>query len=141
MKQNDLKAHIIKILDDHSVGTLATIKEGKPFTRYMTFFHKGMTLYTATSEKTHKVNHIAENPSVHILIGYDGEGANDSFLEIEAQASLEDDMDLKRSLWNDKMSDYLSGPDDPEFIVIRCEPEKVTLMNDGEETPVTLERE
>ncbi|TDQ36412.1 pyridoxamine 5'-phosphate oxidase family protein [Aureibacillus halotolerans] len=139
MNQQELKKHIMTILDAHQVGTLATINDGKPYTRYMTFFNKAFTLYTPTSKSTHKVDHIEQNPNVHILLGYEGDGYNDSFVEIEAVAEIEEDQETKKSLWNEKLGHYLSGPDDPNYVVIRCKPNSIRYMNAGKETPLELD--
>jgi len=71
------KKTALKILKESFVGTMATIQQNKPHTRYMTFFSDEFTLYTATSKKTQKVDELEKNPYTHILIGYDGKGIGD----------------------------------------------------------------
>ena len=46
------------ILNHSNVGTMATVYKGKPHSRYMTFFHDELTLYTATSKDTDKVDEL-----------------------------------------------------------------------------------
>src|SRR5690606_365395 len=94
MEQQELKDAALKIMEDSYVGVLATITGNKPHSRYMTFFHKGFTLYTATSKKTQKVDEIEQNPHAHVLLGYEGEGVGDTFLEIEGEMSEHDDRSL-----------------------------------------------
>ena len=73
MTQTELKQSIEHIMDKHYTGTLATVIHNKPSSRYMTFFHDGLTLYTPTSIDTHKADEIEANPNVHVLLGYTGE--------------------------------------------------------------------
>lgn len=54
MNQNEIKEKVLEVLDHHKVGSLATVEQGKPHSRYMTFFHDGLTIYTPTSKDTHK---------------------------------------------------------------------------------------
>lgn len=58
MSQEELKQKVLNLLDEQKVGTLATVEQDKPHTRYMTFFHEGLTLYTPTSKETHKAEEI-----------------------------------------------------------------------------------
>ncbi|MGG3326101.1 pyridoxamine 5'-phosphate oxidase family protein, partial [Bacillus velezensis] len=48
MNQNEIKEKVLEVLDHHKVGSLATVEQGKPHSRYMTFFHDGLTIYTPT---------------------------------------------------------------------------------------------
>ena len=80
------KETALKILDSSNVGTMATVYKVKPHSRYMTFFHDDFTLYTATSNETDKVEELEKNPYTHILIGYDGDGVGDTYLEILGKA-------------------------------------------------------
>ena len=72
-----------KILDESFIGTMATVQGNKPHSRYMTFFNNDFILYTATSTDTHKVDELQANPHTHILLGYEGKGFGDAYLEIE----------------------------------------------------------
>ena len=89
MDQQQLKNKVLDILDHHKVGSLATVESGKPHSRYMTFFHDGLTLYTPTSDETHKAEEIENNPNVHVLLGYNGEGFGDAYLEIDRYGKAE----------------------------------------------------
>ena len=54
----------------------------------MMFFHEDEVLYTAANKDTHKVDDIKQSPKVHVLLGYEGKGWNDSYVEIEAMAGI-----------------------------------------------------
>ncbi|AJO16660.1 pyridoxamine 5'-phosphate oxidase family protein [Bacillus paralicheniformis] len=139
MDQQQLKNKVLDILDHHKIGSLATVESGKPHSRYMTFFHDGLTLYTPTSDETHKAEEIDNNPNVHVLLGYNGEGLGDAYLEITGTAKLNHSKDLKDKIWDEKLERWFDGKDDPNLTVLEIEPSEIRLMNEGESTPVTLD--
>ncbi|UOQ91738.1 pyridoxamine 5'-phosphate oxidase family protein [Halobacillus shinanisalinarum] len=140
MNQRELKEKIFDIMKQHRVGTLATVKNGKPHSRFMTFSNDDeFTFYTPTNKETHKTEEIESNPNVHILIGYEGEGFGDVYLEVEGQAKIRDDQKMKDSLWNNHMERWFSGKDDPEYIVLEIYPENIRLMNSDTDTPERLD--
>src|SRR6476620_6485365 len=105
----DAKATARKILDESYIGTMATVQQGKPFSRYMTFFNEDLTLYTATSKKTDKVEELEQNPHTHILIGYGGEGFGDEYLDIMGTVKISDEESIKEKVWNEHMKPYFTG--------------------------------
>ncbi|PLT28572.1 pyridoxamine 5'-phosphate oxidase family protein [Peribacillus deserti] len=139
MDQQELRTKIIGLLEENAVGTLASVMNGKPHSRYMTFFNNDLTLYTPTNKETHKAEEIDNNPYVHILLGYQGEGFGDSYLEIEGKAAVREDADIKEKLWNDHLKPWFKGKDDPDYIVLEIKPSMIRLMNNKENSPQTLE--
>ncbi|WP_182200630.1 pyridoxamine 5'-phosphate oxidase family protein [Paraliobacillus salinarum] len=129
MDKQKMKETVFKILDDHQIGTLATVEDNKPYSRYMTFFHDELILYTATNKKTHKVKDIESNPHVHILIGYTFDGRRDEYLEIEGEASIHQETVMKEKLWNDHLKPWFKGPDDPNYTVLKITPTEIRLKN------------
>lgn len=138
MSQEELKQKVLNLLDEQKVGTLATVEQDKPHTRYMTFFHVGLTLYTPTSKETHKAEEIEKNPNVHILIGYSGEGFGDTYAEIAGTATLTDDRELIDRLWSDEMEKWFKGKDDPNLVILKIDPTSIRYMNEGSRTPAEL---
>ncbi len=128
-----------KILEDNMVGTMATIEGNKPHSRYMTFFNDNFILYSVTSKDTHKVDELSKNPFTHILIGYDGKGFGDSFLEIEGKVELSSDDAMREKVWNKALSFWFEGPDDPKMIVLKVTPSQIRLMNTKGEDPKIVE--
>lgn len=124
-----------KILDESLVGTMATVQDNKPFSRYMTFFNEDFTLYTATSKQTDKVEELEGNPNTHILIGYDGEGYDDAYLEIMGTVKVADDESLKEKVWNEHMKPWFSGPEDPNLVILKVTPDSMRLMNKKGQEP------
>ncbi|MCM3638074.1 pyridoxamine 5'-phosphate oxidase family protein [Sporosarcina luteola] len=135
----DAKKTARKILDESYVGTMATVQQGKPFSRYMTFFTEDFTLYTATSKKTDKVDELEQNPNTHILIGYDGEGFGDEYLEIMGTVTISDEESMKKKVWNEHMKPYFTGPEDPDLVILKVTPDSMRLMNKKGEDPQDIQ--
>ncbi|MCF6139251.1 pyridoxamine 5'-phosphate oxidase family protein [Pseudalkalibacillus berkeleyi] len=138
MAEKDLKDKILNVLDKSKFGTLATVKNNKPHSRYMTYHHDDLTLYTPTDKDTHKTEEIEENPNVHILLGYNGDGLKDAFVEVEGTATIKSDQDLKDKLWSKNMEKWFDGPNDPNYIVLEIKPTLYRLMNSDSKTPQVL---
>jgi general stress protein 26 len=125
----------LKILNDNMIGTMATVQQNKPHSRYMTFFNEDFILYTATSKQTHKVEELQKNPNTHILIGYDGKGFGDSFLEIEGTVIESDDESLKEKVWNKALKGWFDGPEDPSLLILKITPTQIRVMNNKGDEP------
>ncbi|GAB3800831.1 pyridoxamine 5'-phosphate oxidase family protein [Virgibacillus kimchii] len=139
MSQANIKNTIEKILNESHTGTLATVKNNKPHSRYMTFFHRDTILYTPTDRKTDKTEEIEANPHTHILIGYEGEGFGDEYIEYQGKAKLNNSEEMKKELWNDDMKIYFDGPEDPDYTLLEIHPVGIRLMNKKGEPPKELE--
>lgn len=137
MDSQNLKEKITQVFGESKVGTLATVVGNKPHSRYMTFFNEDLTLYTPTSKETYKADEIESNPNVHILLGYEGAGMGDAYIEVQGKASIREDQSLKDKLWNNKMEKWIESPNDPDYIILEINPETIRLMNDNGE-PETL---
>ena len=126
--QNELTQKITSVIESHRVGTLATIQGNKPFSRFMLFFHDGTTLYTATNKNTHKMEDIRSNPYAHVLLGVEGTGWHDDYVEIEAIVEIEEDTSLKTKFWDDKLSKLLNGPNDPDYVLLKLVPQEIRYI-------------
>jgi general stress protein 26 len=139
MNQQELKEKIQNILENDLVGVLASVENNKPHARYMTFFNDNLTLYTASNNDTHKVDEIEQNPHVHILLGYEGGGIGDEYVEITGTSTVSDSKELKEKVWNEHLKGWFDGPDDPKYIVLKITPDSIRLMNRKGESPQSLE--
>ena len=136
---SSVKEQILSILQESRVGTMATIHDNKPRSRYMTFFNDDVTLYTVTSKDTHKTGDIEQNPYTHVLLGYEGEGFGDLYVEIEGKVTESDDESLKEKVWNEHLEPWFDGPEDPKILILKIDPEQIRLMNKKGQPPQTLE--
>ncbi|MFP3121559.1 pyridoxamine 5'-phosphate oxidase family protein [Ectobacillus funiculus] len=125
----ELKGKILNILQNQQTGVLATVRDHKPHICFMMFFHQDLTLYVATDHLSRKVDDIKENNNVHVLIGNEGKIWGEEFIEIEADAYLEDSAQLKQEFWNDSLNKWLDGPEDPNYILLRLEPKHIYYID------------
>lgn len=128
----------LKILNKDFVGTMATVQDNKPHSRYMTFFNDEFTLYTATSTETHKVDELRENPHTHILIGYEGKGFGDEYLEIEGTVEESKEESLKEKVLDRVSNKIFKGPDDPKLVILKITPTQIRLLNKKGEAPKVI---
>ncbi|MCD2138745.1 pyridoxamine 5'-phosphate oxidase family protein [Salinicoccus halitifaciens] len=131
MEQEKVIEEIENILEVSRVGVMSTISGDKPNSRYMIFYNDGHTLYTKTSKDTLKVDEIEKNPNTHVLLGYE-ETSNDSFLEVDGKVEIVEDQETLDHLWENQDKTYFDSKDDPDFIVLKIEPESIKVMNDKE---------
>ncbi len=138
MDEQLIKSEIKRIMSEHRLGTLSTMKGDQPFSRYMIFRNEedDFILYTVSSKQTEKVQDIEKNNKVHIILGG---GFGKPFIDMVAIATIHDDKELKDRLWHENFLKYLTGPDDPNYIVICCEPRSIRLISHPElDGPYTL---
>ncbi len=135
----DVKKQILHILNESSVGVMATVHGNKPRTRYMTFFNDDLTLYTVTGKDTHKTEDLDQNPYTHVLLGYEGEGFGDIYVEIEGKIVESDEKSIKEKVWNPHLEPWFTGPEDPNLLVLQIIPQQIRLMNKKGQPPQTLE--
>ncbi|MDE5055536.1 pyridoxamine 5'-phosphate oxidase family protein [Niallia taxi] len=134
-----LKTKILELFENQKTGTLATIQDQKPYSRFMLFFHDDLTLYTATNKETHKVDDIGQEPNVHILLGAQDANPSGAYCEIEATASIEDSKDKKEKYWDDSLSKWLGGPNDPNYVLLQLKPQKIRYFADSASKAEVLE--
>ncbi|PTL38257.1 pyridoxamine 5'-phosphate oxidase family protein [Alkalicoccus saliphilus] len=139
MDQKQVRQRIEEIIDNNAIGILSTVENNKPYARYMTFLNKDKTMYTPTSRETYKVEEIDKNSNVHVLLGYQGEGFGDEYVEVTGTASIRDDKELIEDLWTDELDNWFDGKDDPKLIFLEIKPEYVRLMNGRGEPPHSLD--
>ncbi|WP_156509951.1 pyridoxamine 5'-phosphate oxidase family protein [Rossellomorea aquimaris] len=133
-----LKDQVLELLSHHKTGTLATIRDGKPYSRFMMFYHDELTLYTATNEHAHKAVDISQNPHVHILLGYDRDSNHEHYVEIEATAEVEESEELKHKFWNEELKAWIPSPDDPEYMLLKLTPKTILYYEKPGKEPQEL---
>lgn len=123
----DEREKALKIIEKNNIGTLSTISGNKPVSRYMTFFNEGFILYTLTDKRTDKVEDLEENPNAFILLGYDTGLLNNKYVEIDGQVTITEDQSLIEHLWSPYMNLIFDGKDDPNIVILKIQPDTVTL--------------
>lgn len=135
----DVKEKALKIMSKNDVGVLATVSGNKPVARYMSFYSEDFVLYTITDKRTEKMEDIEHNPHAFILLGYEGGLLDKDYVEIEATVSTSYNSELIERAWNDYMDNQYSGKDDPNILVLRMSPLKVTLKEKKGEKSTAVE--
>jgi general stress protein 26 len=135
MSQQDLKKQVMKIISDHKTGVLSSVENNKPHSRFMTFFHEDLTLFTPTKLDTEKTEEIKNNPYVSVLLGYEEKGQGDAYVEVLGTSSINESQDLKKKYWNESFNQWFQGTEDPNYVFLQIKPETVRLLNlHGENT-------
>ncbi|MFP3340170.1 pyridoxamine 5'-phosphate oxidase family protein, partial [Micrococcus sp. SIMBA_131] len=62
---------------------------------------------------------IEQNKNVHVLLGYDGEGWHDRFVEVQGQVTIDDSKETKEKLWGGQLKRWFDSPEDPNDIVLK----------------------
>lgn len=132
-----VREEILEVLNREKVGTMATVQNGKPHSRYMTFQHEDFVLYTVTNKHSEKVEELKKNPYTHILYGYENKGFGDTFVEIEGKVTAFEDEGIKNKLAEFFTGIFMGNKD--EMLTLKIEPIRMRLMNKNGEPPKELE--
>lgn len=140
MSDTDLRAKIEKAVSGMQLAVLATVTEdGKPWARYVMTNAKGLTFYVTTFLGSRKVNQIKANPDVHVTLGASTPEAELPYVQVVATAEILTDEDTKKAMWFDHLTRYFSGPDDPNYGVIKINPTRIEYMEPGKMAPQVFE--
>lgn len=131
MQREELKNKILEVIKGQKLSSLATIKEGRPWVRYMVTTNRDMELFSTTSAGSRKVGQIKADGNVHVVIGGDPNNFRASYVNIQAKAEVLTDIDTKKEFWNDMLKSYFQGPEDPNYAVIKISPQLIEYT-DGE---------
>ncbi len=136
MEKQELKNKIIEVIEQSNLGSVATITDGKPWVRYMVIHRDDdLDLYTTTFVNSRKVAQIKENNNVHIAIGGDPKNWEAPYLNIQATAQVVTDSGTRKKCWSDMLKQFFSGPEDPNYAVIKIFPELIEYMSPGAHKP------
>lgn len=128
---DDLQQRILAILKQPGLACLATIDEqGKPWARYViAMAADDMTLRCATFINARKVQHINNNPEVHLVAGVPDITHQTNYLQIQGKASISTEETEKNTFWIESMQLFFSGPDDPNYGVVIIKPYRIELWS------------
>ncbi|ENQ3107622.1 pyridoxamine 5'-phosphate oxidase family protein [Bacillus cereus] len=124
-----LKEKIENIIQSKRIGVLATMRDNKPYSCFMIFFHEDFVLYAATDRQSKKIADIKQNANVHVLLGREGKKWDEEYLEIEGIASIEEDSTLKNKFWTNSLKRWLLGPEDPNYVLIKINPDTIYYID------------
>jgi general stress protein 26 len=136
MQKQELKKKILDVITNYAVGSLATIKDGKPWVRYMVVQpQEGLTLFTTTFALSRKVDQIRKNGDVHVAFGADPSNWALPYVNVEGTAEILTDSETKKKCWREEFREYYKGPEDPNYVVIRIVPRTIEYMAAGAHQP------
>lgn len=132
-----VREEILEVLNREKIGTMATVENGKPYSRYMTFQHEDFVLYTVTNKHSEKMEELRKNPYTHILYGYENGGFGDSYVEIEGKLTEVHEEGIKNKIAEIFTSIFIGNQD--EMVTLKIEPIHMRLMNKKGQPPKELE--
>jgi len=136
MENEVLKNKIIEVLKRSSLASVATVKDGKPWVRYMVVSKgSGLSLWTTTFAQSRKVQDIRKNNNVDLVIGGDEKNFQAPYLNIKATAEVFTDIAAKKKYWSDMLKSWYSGPEDPNLAIIVISPQVIEYMGGGSMAP------
>lgn len=139
---SDIKNRILNKLQEPTLACLATITEdGKPWVRYITpYADDEMNMWCATMAASRKVTHIRKNCEVHLTVGCgDATSPPTAYLQIQAVAEILDDPASRKLVWGDHLSQFFSGPQDPNLIALKFTPYRIELQAPSPTPPMVWE--
>lgn len=124
---SDLKQKIFRKLNPVTLSALATITEnGRPWVRYvMAVADEDLTIRFSTFTGARKVAQIRQNPEVHLTAGVAALETAESYVQVQGRAEVLTDQAAKTDFWKDEFQTYFSGPDDPNYCVVRIRPYRI----------------
>jgi general stress protein 26 len=134
---SDLAQRILTIIKEPHLASLATIaEESKPWVRYVTCqASEDLTIRFSTFIGSRKVVQIKKNPEVHLTCGVTDLATAQTYLQIQGKAELSTDKAEREAFWNDYLTRYFKGPDDPNYGIIIVKPYRIELYTMGNFKP------
>ena len=126
----DLKEKIYEKMKEPAMASLATVTEdGKPWVRYCTpFMDPDMNIWMSTFANSRKLAQIKKNPEVHLTAGVIDPKTAEYYLQIQGRAELLTDAKSKQFVWFAELGAVFSGPDDPNFVVLKIIPYRIEVQ-------------
>jgi general stress protein 26 len=76
---------------------------------------------------------------VHISLGASDLETAKHWLQVEGIAEISTDKTERQSFWFDELTNYFTGPDDPNYCVVIVKPSRIELGTMGNMTPEVWE--
>jgi general stress protein 26 len=134
----------MRVIEDAKLAAVATVRNGKPWVRYMVIFPKQKDLgllYASTFVGSKKIEDIHHNKYVHITIGgYPNPNEwTKPYVNIQATAEIGDEIETKKTYWHEAFQQMFSGPNDPKYAVVKIFPHTIMYTIPGRTQPEIYE--
>ncbi|MCM3748379.1 pyridoxamine 5'-phosphate oxidase family protein [Paenibacillus pasadenensis] len=127
LSRSELEEKIAARLQKEKYGVLSTVEEDKPRSRYMAVFHDGLTVLMLADRRSYKVDQLEKNAHANLLLGFEGHLWPKDLVDVQGKASVSSDRSIVHELWEKDMNRYWEGPDDPNIVVLKLEPDTIVL--------------
>lgn len=125
----ELKDKIADVIGGVNVAAVATVKSSSevvPRVRYMsTVGFPDLSLQSATMKSSPKMQQIKENPKASLTV-WKGTKLEEAFTQpyviMDTDVEVLDDEKTRNDFWNPMLENFFSGPDDPEYVVLKFTP-------------------
>ena len=134
----ELQDKLKNIFREHQLVSLATIRDGKPWVRYVMTTGDGLDLYVNTHRESRKVKQIYKDPHVHVVLGFKGDMQNPEYVQMAGVAQVLDDKVTKEKMWVDYLTNYFTSVDDPNYVVLKITPELIEYYETGSMSPTVV---
>lgn len=133
MNKEDIIKIILDIIKGDHTASLATIKDGKPWVRYImcTQLDDTLHLYTATSLENRKIGQLQKDPNIHITMGWNEAEQKGPYLQIAGEAVIHTDAGMKEKCWLPVFEQYYGSPDNPLYCIIEFIPHYIEVWGYG----------
>ena len=107
MQKEALKNEILKVIKAYPLGSVATIKDGKPWVRYMVMQPQDdLDLYSASFTSSRKIDQIKKNNNVHIAFGADPKNWTLPYINVDGIAEIFTDPETKKRCWHATLDQF-----------------------------------
>ena len=132
---NDARRTLIEELGEDTpfLCSLATLREdGGPAVRFVRAKADAeLTLRIPTFVQTAKVKQIRADGRVHITCGRTDSSEPGSYFQIDGVAEILTEAADREACWTERLEKWFSGPDDPNYAVVRVTPSRITALPIG----------
>ncbi|MBI5843801.1 MAG: pyridoxamine 5'-phosphate oxidase family protein [Deltaproteobacteria bacterium] len=138
-----LKKKILAMCDHPTVAVLATVTEdNRPWARYMApVADENLDFRMPSNADSRKVAHIKNNPKVHLTTGVTDMETAAAYIQVEGKAEILCDKASRHAFWDEHLMRFFSGPDDPNYCVIKIIPQSIEYQSVGPVPPEVWERD
>jgi len=133
----ELKERILEVIRQPQLASLATVtEEGTPWVRYvMATGSDDLILRFSSFLDSRKVAQIRNNSEVHLTCGVTSPESAGSYLQIQGRAEVITDEAERKAYWKEELKRYFSGPEDPNYCIVRIKPYRIEYMAPGSMEP------
>ena len=124
---DELKKKILDKMSELTLASFATVTpDGKPWVRYVVVkADENLDMWFATFKTSRKIDQIAANPDVHLVLGVTDLTSAASWIQVQGRAEIRDDTETKNAVWYSMLEPMFTGPDDPNYTVCKITPHRI----------------